>query len=177
MLRFIRRWLDSSMCVTWLIHVRDMAPSYMCDMAFWYMCDTSHRYTWRGSFIWVICIVAWLFHIFATHSIDARDMAHSYVWYDLAWLIHICVTHFIDACDVAHSCVWCVSWHGSFIYVWHTSSMCDTLDRCVTHFIYVCHISSMHVTWLIHTCDMTHPCVWVDLFKCAIWLLHMCDVT
>jgi len=38
------------------------------------------------------------------------------------------------------------------------------------------------VTWLIHTCDMTHPCVWHDWFvcvwhdsfTCVTWLIHVC---
>jgi len=33
------------------------------------------------------------------------------------------------------------------------------------------------VTWLIHTCDMTHSYVWHDSFTRVPWLIHMCDMT
>jgi len=33
------------------------------------------------------------------------------------------------------------------------------------------------VTWLIHTCDMTHSYVWHDSFICVTGLIHMCDMT
>jgi len=39
------------------------------------------------------------------------------------------------------------------------------------------HIISHSVTWLIHTCDMTYPCVWYDSSMCVTWLIHMCDMT
>jgi len=32
-----------------------------------------------------------------------------------------------------------------------------------------------HVTWLIHTCDMTHSHVWHDSFTRVTWLVHTCD--
>jgi len=35
----------------------------------------------------------------------------------------------------------------------------------------------MCVTWLIHTCDVTHSCVWRDSFIRVTWLIHVCDVT
>jgi len=28
------------------------------------------------------------------------------------------------------------------------------------------------VTWLIHVCDMTHSCVWYDVFTCVTWRIH-----
>ena len=42
------------------------------------------------------------------------------------------------------------------------------------------HDSSIHVTWLIHSCDMTHPFMWHDLsihVARKTWLLHTCDMT
>ena len=33
------------------------------------------------------------------------------------------------------------------------------------------------VTWLIHTCDMTHSCLWHDLLIRVTWLMHTCDIT
>jgi len=41
----------------------------------------------------------------------------------------------------------------------------------------VWHDSFICVTWLIHTCDMTHSYVWHDSSICVTWLIHMCDVT
>ena len=49
----------------------------------------------------------------------------------------------------------------------------------------------MYVTWLIHSCDMTHSCVWHDSFVsqtvhamlatggfiCVTWLMHLWDMT
>ena len=35
----------------------------------------------------------------------------------------------------------------------------------------------MCVTWLIHTCDMTHSCVSCDFFIRVTWLIHMWDKT
>ena len=32
-------------------------------------------------------------------------------------------------------------------------------------------------TWLIHTCDMTHSCVWLKSFIRVSWLIRMCDMT
>jgi len=33
------------------------------------------------------------------------------------------------------------------------------------------------VTWLIHTCDMTHSHVWHDSFTCVTWLIYTGDMT
>jgi len=29
----------------------------------------------------------------------------------------------------------------------------------------------------MHTCDMTHSCVWQDAFICVTWIIYMCDMT
>jgi len=67
--------------VTWLIH----------------MCDMAHSYVWHGSFI----CVTWLIHM--------CDMTHSYVtrttqWVRLAWMSH--VTHMNESC---HTYEWVMS--------------------------------------------------------------------
>jgi len=42
--------------------------------------------------------------------------------------------------------------------------------------IYMWHDSFIHVTWLIHTCDMTHSYMWHDSFIRVTWLTHVCDM-
>jgi len=37
--------------------------------------------------------------------------------------------------------------------------------------------SFIHVTWLIHTCDLTHSYMWLDSFIHVTWLIHTCDFT
>jgi len=47
----------------------------------------------------------------------------------------------------------------------------------------VWHDQSMCVTWPIHVCDMTNPCVWYDQSMCVIWMIrlrflfHTCHMT
>ena len=75
-------------CVTWLIHMCDMPPSYVWHDSFirvtWLLhtCDMTHSYVWHDSFI----RVTWLIHM--------CHMTHSYVWHDsfirVTWLIHTC---------------------------------------------------------------------------------------
>jgi len=112
-------WHDSSICATWLIHVRDTTP--MCDITSYlrllleaiYMCDMTHSYKWHDSFI----CVTWPLHMcdmtpsYVWHNfilvVTARG--HSYVWHDS----FICVTRLIHMCDTTHSYVW----HESFMSV------------------------------------------------------------
>jgi len=74
---FLMKWRDSFICVTWLIHMRDVTHSYVWRDSFicvtWliHMCDVTHSYVWRDSFI----CVTWLIHI--------CDVTHSYVWRDI----------------------------------------------------------------------------------------------
>ena len=79
-------WRDSFVWVIGLIHICDMAHSYMWSDSFIHVtrlihtCDTPHSYlSWRDSFVWVIGLI----HI--------CDMAHSHVWSDsftcVTWLL------------------------------------------------------------------------------------------
>jgi len=108
------------------------------------------------------------------------DMTHSCVWHDsficVTWLIHMCDMTNSYVCDMTHSCVWSVSCS----FVWHDSFGARHLEKVVvrvTWLTYVWHDSIICVRWLIHVCDMTHPCVWHDVFICVTWLIHMCDMT
>ena len=62
-------------------------------------------------------------------------------------------------------------WHDSFIYVTWLIHTCD-----MTH-SYMWHDSFIYATWLIHTCDMTHSYMWHDSFIYVTWLIHICDMT
>jgi len=190
-------WHDSSYTcdmthptrVTWLILHVWHDSSYTCDM--------TDSYVRHDSFIhvtWLILYVWYDWFIF-------REMAHSYVGHDLlicaTWLIHTCTT--IQVSDVTHSRI-----HYN-LYVWYDSFthtiiyMCDMTHSHIQQFMrvtckgsWVWHDSFLSVTWLIHTCDMTHwicltrlihMChvthahMWYDSFICVTWLIHMCDMT
>jgi len=97
-------WRDSFICVTWLIHIYDMAHLYTCI----HMYDATRVHGVHVSFF----CVTWLSHV--------CDLTHSYAWHDL----FMCFTWLIHMCDMPHSFLW----RASFI----------------------------RVTWLIHACDMAH---------------------
>ena len=74
-LTYLHVWLESYICVTWLIRMCDMTHSYVWHDSFicvtWliHMCDMTHSYMWHDSFI----CVAWFIH--------RCDMIHSHVWH------------------------------------------------------------------------------------------------
>jgi len=124
-----------------------------------------------------ICAI-WLIHTCA--------MTHSYVWHDSL----ICVTWLIPTCNMPRSYVW----YDSFICVTRLPSMgwvrivgsfklqvsfaeyslfyrallqkrpMILRSQLIVATPYVWHDSFLHVTWLIHMCDMTHSYVWHDSF-------------
>ena len=116
--------------MTWLIH----------------MCDMAHSYVYHDSFM---CV---------TRLIHMCDMTHSYVWHDsficVTWLIHVCGMTPV----MTRWCVWHDSfmWHGSFVcenmthlYVpWliHVTRLMTWLIRDMTHSR---HDSFMRLTWLM----------------------------
>jgi len=58
-----------------------------------------------------------------------------------------------------------------FVHVTWLIHICDMTHSYVRHDSFIC------ATWLIHTCDMTHPHVWHDPFIRMTWLIHICDMT
>jgi len=102
-------WHDSSMRLTWLIHMRDMTSPHV-----WHDSST----VWLDSFT----RVAWL--------ICTRDMPHPYsrVWHDSSIrksnsLMYSGFTDLVEGvhvCDMTHSLVWMTNsrmWHDSFTCV------------------------------------------------------------
>ena len=104
-------WHDFFICVTWLIHVRDVTHwcawhgSFMCVTWILHVRNKIHSYAWH---VWFMC-VTWLIHM--------CDTTHSHAWYDS----FICVTWLIHMCDTTHSYVR----HDSFVRVDY-SFMCVT---------------------------------------------------
>jgi len=172
------------MCVTWLIHVRDMTHWYVRRDSL--MCDMEHRYMRHDSLMW--------------------DMTHWYVWHDSltceTWLIDVCngaliydtvmhdsfmcVTWIIDMCDMTHSCAWL----DSFMSVTWLTHVCDMTHSCMWHDSLICvwYEALIHDALILTfvTSVMSHStrnicvplaCVWHDSLICVTWLIHVCDMT
>jgi len=115
-------------CVTWLIHVCDVAHPYVRHDTF----TRITRHTWvYDSFITPMC-----------------SCSRAHAWWALTWepwLVHMCTIKRLVV----------------FIYVWHDSWIVrfgSERDKwCCIHlrkkYWFRC------VTWLIHTCNMTHSYV------------------
>jgi len=141
-------WHDSFICVTWLVHTRDMTRPYMS-----HTCDMTRSYMWHASCMCVTWLVhmcdicmPWLLHMCAmTPSCVRHGVFTCYCGvfsaYMYKWLVHVCdtcMTWFLQMCDMAPSCVChdsfvCVTclihlrlWHFPSLYVWHNSFTCVT---------------------------------------------------
>jgi len=159
-------------CVTWLIHMRVI----------------THSHVWHDGFLvvrsplahlrvvmWLSIYVMWLFISDAIILLD-----YLYVWHDsftrVTWLIHMCDMTHSYAC---HDSFTCVAW-------WFLgSTQSPRAPACGYVIIYICNVIiyiwcdyliklSICVTWLIHTCDVTHSYVWHDSFIRVSWLIHTC---
>ena len=130
-------WQDSFMC----LHMCDTTHLYVCHVSSmcvaWliYVCDVTHSCVWRDLFM----CVTWLREI----TLEKRAKVKCAQNKDCvrSWMSH--VTHFITKLYVTH-------WRDSFMTSRST--------------LYVCHVSSMCVAWLVYVCDVTHSCVWRDSF-------------
>jgi len=122
-------------------------------------------------------------HIYLTHSLNIYfpylPVCH-YLFLCVTWLIHMCdMTHSIDASS-SHRCVCgmfaacrftnknCVglrditqSYARNDSFGWLIYLMLLLLGMCLRHTdprraLVLQHVAFLRVTWLIHTCDMTH---------------------
>ena len=158
----IHVWLDSCMCVTWLMHVCDLTHACVSQALYWGVLVVIYLCVWHDSFT----CVTWPMHVCRRRFTDV-------CFGDLC----VCVTWLVHMCDLTHSCVsqalyWCVlivvsscMGYDSFISASSHTSKCD-----MTHW-YFWHGSSICVTWLVHTRDMTHSFVWMTQ-SCVSWSLY-----
>jgi len=181
----LRLFYYSSICVTWLIHMRHDSLFYMCLWRALFVCAT-RSYTLHTSFI----CVTWRTHLF---DFTRSDMIHMSGMTFLAWLIHmngktfppvwrylfICVAWRIYTCNMTHLC----EWHDSICVCDMPHSlplhMCGMMRSHVWHdsFMWMARIIYVSMTCLIDVCAVTHSCAWHVLFICVAWPVYMCDTT
>jgi len=132
---------------------------FLCVRLFILMREIVHSYAWHDSFL----CVRWLIHM--------CDMTQSYVWHDSCWYDLIqnesChITHVNESCHwfgMSPDSEWFMEWVMSHIWMSHVTHH-------ITHMNEACHWLRMshgmsHVTidsfWIS---DMTHLCVWYDVW-------------
>jgi len=170
------RFCLTNMCVTWLIQTCDMTHPHawlhfkqtkcIRRLTFENMCQAQsrRRHPQQGLGNGVVSRAG---HCMAPSRVRAPG-------------IYIYIYFFFECvCDMTHSVVWhdlfrcAIGWE----MVW-----CHVQDMAWRYFVFVGLVSFgvfwiMCVTWLIQTCDMTHPHVWHDLFRCAVgWEMECCHV-
>ena len=64
----------------------------------------------------------------------------------------------------------------SRLIVSHVTRINESLEG-VTWLIHTCDLTHSCVPWLIHTCDMAYLHVWQESFISVTWLNHTCDMT
>ena len=139
-------------CVTWLIHMCDMAhswvwhDSFMCVTWLIHMCDMTDSYVWRASFICVTCLI------------HMCDMTHSYVSLkEATWYARYKWKRHVPPRNVRHLC--------HFSQGTHMHESCHIREWVMSIFKHVRHDSYM-----------TYKCkdIRVTLATCAcIFMSHM----
>ena len=118
-------WHDSSICVTWLIHMRDMTHSYVSHDSFACVTWLTYVCAMPCSHVWHVSCLTYLIHMYdmkkAWHTYKSCHTCECVMWY--IWMSH--VTHMDESSHI-------------YIYIY----MCD-----ISH---VWHISFICMTWLIH---------------------------
>ena len=158
---------DPFIRATCLIYTRDRAHFSvwhgLCIHVMWILdlCDMTHLYVRHDSFICETCLC-----IHSTWLIHMCDMKHSYMWHDpcirATWHTSIRAKCLIRTFDMPHS------------YVRHVTWNIPKYDMTRSN---VRHDSSIRATCLIRTFDMTHSYMRHDTFIHMTWLMHTCDMT
>ena len=155
-------WHDSLLCVTWLIVMCDMTPSY----------------TWHDSFI----CVTWL--------IVMSDMTPSYMWHDsficVTWLLHTCdktrdhMTRDDSRWSAVSPRVMSVRCHSSAMSQKDDGTACEVpchSDTALQTPFRRLFVVGVGVRESVYMRDLTHLYMWYDSFICVTWLIHMWDMT
>jgi len=130
------------------------------------------------------------------------DTTHPYVWHDslindtrltpqcglaITFFTLICVKSLIHMCNKIHPHAWHLALYSAALPSRSSSFSCI----CMTFLVLVCgmHDSFTCVKWLtpqalpalftflMHICEMTHSCVWLDSFICVTWIIQKYDMT
>jgi len=174
-------WHDSFICVTWLIHVRDMTHAYVWHDSFkcvtWLNtnhcleCPTPRARECVTHWCRSLCVYAtWLIHLCDTLmllTVCVCYMTHLYVWHaDATHCVcvrhdsFICVTWRIHECDMTHLSAWHDSYH---IYARVTShSQRDTLMP-----LTVCVCDMTHLLMQLQSNMANWSTVWVCMCVCV----------
>jgi len=161
-------------CVTWLIHMRDVTHIYVghipygCWMWHWvrhitFMNEAYRIYEWVMSHIWMSYVGAKYCAYASRHLIS--DMFHMDVECDPGQVTFICVTWLIYMCDVTHSYVLhipygCWMWHR----VRHITLMNEAyrIHEWVMSHIWMSHVTHMNKSYHTYEWVMSH-----------IWMSHV----
>jgi len=127
----INGWLMSHICVTWLLHICDMTPSFV-KKASSSLNKSRHTYLWHDFYI----CVTWLLH--------TCDMTPSFV--------ERASSSTNDSCHVTHlrDMTSSLGWHVVTCHC-HVRDMTTPLWW---------RVIATHVTWLLHMCDMSSSHTW-----------------
>jgi len=172
--------------VTCLIHMRSYLTHFVYVAWLNHMCHTTRFF--HVAWLIFMCSYVWRGTSFC---VSVCDMLHTYVFLCATfnmWLdTFTCATRLVFVeCRVK----WLIFalflrsyvWHGTFLGVLVCDMPHTYVFSCVTWHIPLCDISDMtsrdvrYVTWLVHTCDMTHSCVWYDSLTRVTWPIHKCDM-
>jgi len=115
---------------------------------------------------------------------------YTYIYISIYIYVHIYISH---VWRDSYSCVTCLSVLTVYIAqcVIQNFRLIFTYTLAHTHilkyenivrdmtpssFETVCDVA-FDVTWLFHTCNMTHSYVWHEPLMCVTWRIHVCDMT
>jgi len=128
--------------------------------------------------VWNVCQLSytrWGQHSWAS----ATNITHAYMWRDVficdAMCLYVSNTSVYLHTNNRTTFASFYNQYGLCICVTRHICMCGMTPPCVCRAPR--QISFMTVTWLIHTCDMSHLCVWHDSCICVTWRIWMSDMS